>query len=259
MAAVPGLTVGHGDLIGLELLAELKRRGLVVVRLEAHPGAPLWEVAALAQEVVTAGLQPCFVLTTPEQVAVLPAGSLIDGGNEPDIKRFGWSVSSYVRFVDACLPVLVEHGHRMYVPVISNLNKRGFDFAKCLPWDRWPADVICGGFHRYAEPPLRTLAHPPSRTREEEIDRFRAIVGQTRALACTEVGYHTSIGAWTEDQAAENLAWERDFFTRMGVELVCAYGINDGPDRHDPEQNYGMRRIDGSWKPLLNAFTGVAV
>lgn len=250
MVAVPGLTVGHGDLIGLDLLAELKRRGVAVVRLEAKPLTPLWQVAALGQEVVEAGLQPCFIATQPEHLAVVPAGTLLEAANEPDIERFGWSVRSYIKFVDECIPVLREHQRRMYAGVVSNLNERGLRFLKRLPWERWPADVVGTSFHRYPESGGPLVAHPPSSCRAEEIDRLRAIVG-SRPLACTEVGYNTI--DFSEQEAADYLGWERKFFGSQGVELVCAYGINDatGPSAED---HYGFRRIDGTWKPQMKSF-----
>jgi hypothetical protein len=67
------------------------------------------------------------------------------------------------------------------------------------------------------------------------------------------VGYHNAPGGFSEEQTAENLTWERQFFSRHGFRIVSAYQINDGPS-DEAIDHYGFRRLDGTWKPVASVF-----
>jgi hypothetical protein len=123
-----------------------------------------------------------------------------------------------------------------------------------MPWHDYPEEICCS-IHRYPDGHSPQNPHQGWRSREAEVKTLRDIVGP-RPLACTEVGYHDGPGGWTEQQVADNMIWERNFFSQQGFEICSAYNINDGPaDDPAPISHYGFRRLDGSWKPVAFAFT----
>ncbi len=141
---------------------------------------------------------------------------------------------------------------------MSNLNKRGFDWLKSIPWEDIPNEVRCS-FHRYPETGKGpTAPHKGCRSRDDEMDKLRKIVGKDRGLAMTEFGYHTGTpGGYTPDQQAEYVAWEGQLAVKHGLEFLVAFQINDGaPDDRTPDSNFGYRNRDGSWKPHTAAFIG---
>jgi len=248
-----GLQCGFGDALGEETLGSIREQGFTIVRIDLQRADQV-KTAQLAQEVVDAGLQPLCIIRHAHQISVLPEGALIELGNEPDLAHFGWTLDSYLAEARRCVPVALESGHRLYLGAVSNLNKRGFKFLEQLPWQEWP-ETICCSIHRYPDGRLPTNAHTGCKSREHEVAKLRAIVGQ-RPLVVTEVGYHDGPGGWSEAKVAEYMAWERRFFSEQGFELVVAFQINDG-ERLDPstEAHFGFRRNpSGEWKPVSHAF-----
>jgi hypothetical protein len=247
MTATAGLQVGFGDPIG-PVLDELRVIGFTIIRLDLqHCDQPT--TAALAQEVIDAGLQPLCIIRRAEQMVVLPTGSLIELGNEPDLEHEGWTVDEYRRLADECVAIAIENSLRLYLGVVSNLNARGFNFLRQLPWATWPS-AICCSIHRYPDGDSPHNPHNGWASRDAEIETLKEIVG-ARPLACSEIGYHDD--KWTEAQVADNMAWERQFFGGHGFEIISGYNINDGPG-DEPIDHFGFRRLDGSWKPVAFAF-----
>ena len=254
MIATAGLQVGHGHAIGAGLLSELAAFPFPIIRIDLQENTQQ-DTMLFAQEVIDAGLQPLCIIRRAEQMLVLPHGSLIELGNEPDLEHFGWTLESYVAEAAECVPIAVELGLRLYLGVVSNLNRRGFTFLKRMPWASYPQQICCS-IHRYPEGNNPETPHFGWRSREAEVATLRNIVGSTRALACTEIGYHDGPGGSTEETVAANMVWERRFFSQQGFEIVSAYNINDGPaDDPAPIAHYGFRRLDGTWKPVAFAFT----
>jgi hypothetical protein len=255
MSAQAGLQAGFGDPLGVDTLTQIRDRGFTIVRIDLQD-VDQETTTALAQEVIDVGLQPLCIIRRPEQLHVLPEGSLAEAGNEPDLAKFGWTRASYLGFVDACIPLAIENDVRLYVGAVSNLNPRGFRFLDSMPWNGYPPDICCS-IHRYPDGSLPTNPHRGSLSRDHEIERLKCIVG-ARPLACTEVGYHDGISGWNERDVASHMAWERTFFSGHGFELVVGFQINDGPDKlsRDPEYHYGFRRHPSlEWKPVADAFT----
>ena len=68
-----------------------------------------------------------------------------------------------------------------------------------------------------------------------------------------EIGYNSR--DYSEAEVADNMAWERRFFSEYGVEIVGGFQVNDGLDPTDIEHCYGWRRGDTlDWKPVVRAF-----
>lgn len=253
MTAQAGLQCGFGEFLGEATLTSVREVGFTIVRIDLSQPDVVKNVA-LAQEVIDAGLQPLCIIRRAEQMTGLPAGALVECGNEPDIAKFGWTRESYLAEARRCVAVARETQHRLYLGVVSNLNKRGFAFLDSLPWREWPAEVCCS-VHRYPDGKSPFNAHSGFKSRGHEVARLREIVG-ARPLACSEVGYHDGPGGWTEAEVAQHLVWERRFFSTQGFELVSAFQINDGAAT-DPstEAHFGLRRLPSlEWKPSAAAF-----
>ncbi|HYB96205.1 MAG TPA: hypothetical protein VEC39_14635 [Vicinamibacterales bacterium] len=270
MSAAAGLQCGFGEFLGADTLAAVRAAGFSVVRLDLQgqgadgrplpDGLPLEKTALLAQEVVDQGLQPLCIIRRAEQMTVLPDGALVEFGNEPDLAKFGWTRESYLKEARRCVAIARETKRRLYLGVVSNLNKRGFDFLESLPWHEWPwiehdSQIACS-VHRYPDGRDPRNPHKGCKSREHEIAKLKAIVGP-RALALTEVGYSDGPGYWSECEVAAHMAWERQFFSAHGFELCVAFQLNDGPpENRTTEAHFGFRRYGtGEWKPVAKAFT----
>lgn len=253
-----GIQSGFGDPLGADTLRSIKEEGFTIVRLDCQESSDVW-TAALAQEVINEGLQPLVTVRRPEALRALPEGALAEFGNEPDLKaHFGWpTFESYWTPCQEAIRIALELNLRLYIGVVSNLNDRGFDFLKKIPWkDIDPR--ICVSIHRYPEKGKGpTAPHDRFTSRDAEVQKLRSIVGN-RPLACTEVGYHRGRDSgYSDEQVAEHLVWERQFFSTHGFDMVVVYQINDGPVGDTSALgNYGLRRHDGTWRPAARAFTG---
>ncbi|CAB4177296.1 hypothetical protein UFOVP998_6 [uncultured Caudovirales phage] len=256
MNAQAGLQCGFGDLLGGETLAAVRDQGFTIVRIDLQ-AADQAKTAQLAQEVIDAGLQPLCIVRRVEQLSVLPPGALVEAGNEPDIAKFGWSKRTYRDFADACVAEALARGQRLYVGVVSNLNRRGFDFLESMPWHHYPPEICCS-VHRYPDGRSPTNPHAGCKSREHEVAKLRAIVG-SRPLAVTEVGYHDGPGGWPELEVAAHMAWERRFFSEQGFEICVGFQLNDGrADDASTEAHFGFRRSPSlAWKPVSARFAGV--
>ena len=253
MSATAGLQVGHGHLIGAELLQELAAFPIPIIRIDLQECSQN-DTTLLAQEVLDAGLQPLCIIRRSEQMLKCPFGSLIELGNEPDLEHFNFPLDEYLQVAAECVPIAYDHNLHLYLGAVSNLNRRGFDFLRAIPWKHYSNQIRCS-IHRYPEGNNPDTPHWGFRSREDEIRMLRNIVGFRRGLACTEIGYHDGPDGSTEEEVAEKMVWERQFFSDEGFEVCSGYNINDGPPEDlEPIAHYGFRRYDGSWKPVADAF-----
>jgi hypothetical protein len=263
-----GLHVGFGSLIGGDLLAELRERGVQMVRSDyLHVQVPL-DIEYLINEVLDAGLVPLAVIR-PDQASWLP--SAVDVGpldveiwNEPDIgtpptmrmspAEYAFEVR-YARTLSGC--------HRLWTGVISNLDVDSLEWLKASIAAGWPEDVGVS-IHRY--PPNGGRPEHPQQgfgSREHEVDRLRAIIGD-RPFGVSEFGYHRGEQSlrqgwfgrkrwrWTPEEQAQFTAWEFEFWRAMGAAFACAYQINSGTGPGYLDQ-FGWRDADGAWLPVADA------
>ncbi len=235
----------QGVPVGRDRLAVMRANRLTVARIEAGP-----DPDAAAREVLDAGLRPFVICTTVDQARRLPAGVDAEWGNEPDIRGNGWTVERYVREGTEFLVVALERGLRPWVGAVSNLNDRGFNFLRQLPWSQLPPSVGCS-FHRYPE--SRPDEGHDGRTRDEEVAELKSII-DARPIAMSEMGYNSL--TFTRDQIVAAYAFEREFWTRHGCELAIAYQITDGRGT-SVEDHYGFHTVEGEWKrDIVAAWSG---
>jgi hypothetical protein len=252
-----GIVAGFGALIGRETLDELRARGFSVVRQDVQRLSPT-RVEVLAAELSEANITPLWIVGDSDVLEALPDGSLVEWGNEPDIGSM--PPADYAETLRLAYG-LADGRLRLSPGPISNLNERGLDFLRSIialvPEDM-PVAV-----HRYPRWPGPQRPHTGFGSRAAEVVALRSIIG-TRDLWMTETGYHTGRqrsgfwcwqqSAWTETQVVEFAAWERDFWRACGASIFCWYQLHDDPRLACAD--YGIRRADGTWKPVADVFEG---
>ncbi len=268
---ITGYQVGGGQLIAEDTLAQCAARGAKIARVQAFTAhvpktlTPPELTTQIAAQPLDHGMHPLVIILDPAQIDDIPDSEaiFIEAGNEPDLDKFGWTPGSYSDFVIACTQRLRALGrtNRLCVGSVSNLNRRGFDFLRTMPWREIPEDVICA-YHRYpanSDGPevghLRTL-FGGRKSRGAELQELRSIIGAGRPIAVSEMGYHEL--DFPEAKAAEFFAWERWYLKTTGHLFAVAYQVQDGPQAsNDYENHFGFRNLeDGTWKAQTAAWTG---
>lgn len=250
-----GLQTSFGNLIGAETYQQLAAFGYQMARIDAQ-GCTADDAALLAMEAVDAGLTPLIILKHPDQMALLPDGAEVEVLNEPDLN--GPDPAAYIllaRAFDAA-----ANGRPLWGPCASNLSKRGFDYLDATVSALPPSFRI--SLHRYSYGAFPSDAHPPAASREAEVDRLKRIIGD-RPFGLSESGFHQArqpqYGGWrknfrywditlSDQQQAENLIVDGQFWERHGAAFWVIFQIDDGPTGI-PEHQFGIRTFHGIWKP----------
>jgi hypothetical protein len=197
-------------------------------------------------------------------------GYLLEVGNEPDIAHDGYAsrpqdFAEAIRQVHAMVRSLGFEGD-IITGGVSNLNQRGLEYLQSmLSTTVVPRDVVLG-FHRYPEAGRGAVTpHKGFASRDDEFKALERIRGDRR-VACTEFGYHTAedrVGMFerrrrSDAEVVDSVRFDLDFFAPRGVLLAALYQLRDG-DRDVPEERYGIRRADGTLKPVADALLARAL
>lgn len=266
---IRGLQAGFGEMLGPSTLGALRALGVQLVRLDCQGASPM-ATGALVREVLEAGLVPYPIVREAAQLVHLPAGTNVELRNEPDLE--GPSPADYEGLVHQVASECARLGVHLWAGCVSNLNERGLRYLREAHVERWPAGV-CVSVHRYPNGDAPTTPHSGFRSREHEVETLHALIGQ-RPWGISEFGYHTADRAswldrllgrrrrWSDDQVAAMVAWEWDFWAAQGAAGAVLYQVNDGPSsvtaRPQALDTYGIRRLDGAWKPVAATFKGDA-
>lgn len=193
----------------------------------------------------------------------------IEIGNEPDLAHDHWKKhpERMAREFRRCYEVVREFSVDCPVltPCISNLDADSFDYLEKMLESGIPygADLA---FHRY--PRDRSVKTPQRgfRSRRQELSRLLQLAG-SRPLWLTETGMQEGPHGnpdepdsyLSEEEVAQ--AFEDEVGEWIGVpklQAVIWYGLNDGPNRKERLHNYGIRRVNGTWKqPITRRVTKV--
>lgn len=264
---IRGIQAGFGELLGAPTLTALRERGVQLVRLDCQASSPM-STGLLVREVLDAGLVPYPIIREAAQLAYLPAGTNVELMNEPDLN--GPSPADYEAAVQHVSRHAAGAGLRLWAGCVSNLNQRGFRYLREAGVERWPAEV-CVSVHRYPNGHSPVTPHSGFRSREDEVDVLLNLIGD-RPWGVSEFGFHqaarklswldrllgVSGRAWTDDQVAAMVAEEWAFWEGAGATGAVLYQINDGPSAGSAKpaalDTFGIRRLDGSWKPVADAF-----
>jgi len=111
------------------------------------------------------------------------------------------------------------------------------------------------GYHQYrSTPPEKPL--DGYKSRDDEFRTLRDVAGE-RKLWCTESGWSTAPHkggmfhrgfSYTDVEVLHFLREERELNKNFGAESFVVYQLNDGPDAHNDQDRFGIRKIDGALK-----------
>jgi hypothetical protein len=284
-----GINAGFGEPVQHEF-AFLSDLGFQLVRQDLFAKGDSSPVESLVGEFANQQLTPLFLIAggkisindgtrriEPHELAararrlVSAAGAagltsyLVEIGNEPDIAHEGYSQhpSDFGEALRQSHEALRLAGFTG--PIISggvaNLDDRGIGYLRSMLSTGVVPDDVVIGFHRY--PVTAKGPEAPERGSSSRDNEWRALkqVTGTRVLACTEFGYHTApdrvLGIFkthrTDQEAADGVMFDIRYFQERGVELAALFQINDGPDPNNFEHHFGIRRLDGTLKPVAIA------
>jgi len=165
----------------------------------------------------------------------------VEIGNEWDLKY------SPEQAKDCWLRCQAFLGPRMITGGISSLSDKAL---------AWASKALHSSFENVGFHPYRTTK-PPDRGVIDRINILKAMVPNAR-LWNTDCGWHTcksrtgcfSSVQFSEVQVAEFLQTDIRYHEEADVESYTVYQLNDGPNPcPDYESHFGIRRVDGSWKP----------
>jgi hypothetical protein len=285
-----GINAGFGDPIAHEfgLLAPL---GFRVVRQDIRPHFTDEHLRGLVAEFVGAPLTPLFLLggghidtplgtrVEPHEIAALGGrvvdeaarqgltGYWLEVGNEPDLAHIDYRSrpGDFAVAVQQAFDAVRAAGFAGPVVSggISNLSRASLTYLERMLVEGLPADVIVG-FHRYPKGLTPANAQDGFASRDAEWLELQRLANG-RAVACTELGHHTAPRKYllwgfiptrkrvSDVEVAEHVVFDLDFFRSRGCLLTAVYQLNDGPSGEVHHDRYGIRRLDGTLKPVAPA------
>ncbi|MGE3276713.1 MAG: hypothetical protein AB7O67_16500 [Vicinamibacterales bacterium] len=254
-----GLQAGFGDPIGVDTLKALRARLVDGVRLDVRGAASEAWVRALIGEAYSVGLEVLAIASLREMLW-LPAGTAVELENEPDLN--GPSATEYAERAREAIQIAHARGLRLWVGAVSNLNRRGLDYLAAVV-GAIPARGVGVTVHRYPHGSDAMTPHDGFASRDAEVAALRRIIGD-RPWGVSEFGYHTAprrrlawlpwwTTRWTDAEVGRFVAWEWAFWRRQGARFAVLYQLNDGPTEA-AEDRYGIRTVDGAWKPSACLF-----
>lgn len=218
-----------------QILQDLRRLGFQVARLDIQR-TDLPTALGMIEQTKVAGLLPLVIVRDAGQMLQLPADIDFELRNEPDIE--GPSAQTYRGLMHDM--ARVANGRRIWVGAVSNFHDRGFKYLRELG----PIpDNLGVSIHNYGDGQFAPT--------EQRYAKFISIIGQ-RPFIITEFGYPTA--DMSEEESATKIKREFEWWALHGARYSILYQLNDGPNKN--QESYGIRRLDGSWKPSAFIFSG---
>lgn len=246
------------------------------IRIGVHRSLHPWADAEAILAILTAGLQPLVIVRDAHQVLALEgiiSGCDVELWNEPDGTVDGhYQPGNYARMVSAFLAACQRVGAVPWIGAISNLHHSGLawlqEMLAAVSFRLAPAEAFGVSAHWYPVGRSRLNAHSGFSSRADEVEELKWIIGE-RPWGISEFGFHTApqllirwlprwrwnTWAWTDQQVADNIAQEWEFWRTQGANFCCLYQITDGQE-NIAEDRFGIRRCctdPFNWKP--SAFT----
>lgn len=196
---------------------------------------------------------------------------VLEIGNEPDLADPRWKKNpgELGRVFADCFAQAREIEPRLTVlcPSVSNLitdKGRGLRYLEKMA-PHLPPD--CGvAVHRYPEGSDPTTPHEGFRTRSEEVSALRELIGE-RDLWVTETGFSEWISderRVSEQHVADYMEADLEFWRTHGAVAAAVYQLNSGRWANEGSFDerrlaaYGIRTIEGTWKPLAERMPRIA-
>lgn len=240
---LPCLQVGFTAFVSQQDLDAVSRLGFKVVRHDVQ-GYEAVHINPLIDATRSAGMEPLLIVRDADQMRNLPNNIMVELRNEPDLE--GPDPVSYRNLMLEAALVAKNKEQTLYVGVVSNLNDRGFDYLKAI---REFPDNVRVSVHRYGDGTFQN-PHRGFSSRHAEYKWLKETVGN-RSIAVTEFGYPTS--DMSESDQAYRIQQEFEFWHGK-TDFTCLYQINDG---FRSNERYGIRRLDGTWKPSAHVVNNI--
>lgn len=233
-----GLQTHFDALVDPAILAPLAGWGWQYARVDVQR-VDTWTALRIIQQVKDAGLKPVAIVRDAGQMLQLPDDIDFELRNEPDLEGPTAQVYRGLMLDMARMAA----GRRVWVGAVSNFNQRGFDYLRAL--QPFP-DEVGISIHNYGDGQFA-----PSHARYAY---FIEIIGQ-KPFVITEFGYPTA--DMSEETSAALIRDEFEWWAQHGARFTILYQLNDGPN--PDTESYGIRRVDGTWKPSATALQGSQV
>lgn len=288
------LNAGFGDQLGDSTLGWIRDHGFSGIRQEVkqgdHARALLEEIDQSQLDALilvgggfmdwisfehTIGLARHVAIVANELGLVGSQRFAIEIGNEPDNSKADYkhAPALFARLVRECAASVWEAvpGATVISGGVMNTHEKALEYLEDASRAGFP-DGCHIGYHSYHTTTSPEKAHPGFRTRAHEFYRLREIVAG-RPMWCTEVGWHTypsQVPAkllpkrfwqtvhFNDDQVADFTEQELRLHRDAGAVCCAVFQLND----HDPASSYehrhGVRRLDGTAKPVAHRIRAIA-
>jgi len=246
------------------LLEGVETRGFTLARIDLRQFATVEIAREHIQHAVNLGLRVLGIVENAAHLAEVGAPmTYAELRNEPDFleKMDPWAYAVLVTpFVEAAR----ECGAAPCIGAIS--GTAGLDwFRQVLDYTN-PDPFVIRTWHRYPVGHSATAPQGGYATRDDEIDAWKALNGPGALWGVSEFGWHQApqrriswlpaygwnAWRWTDEEVLNNAAHEWAYWLSHGAQFACFYQITDGPT-DTREDRFGLRRVDGSWKPVAES------
>jgi hypothetical protein len=211
-----------------------------------------------------------------DQVGLVSAGRFaIEIGNEPDnsLAAYQQDPALFARLVRrsaediwAVVPqaIVISGG-------VMNTTMKGLDYLRRASQAGFP-DGCRIGYHCYHTTSTPDTPHDGFSSRQGEFDRLADIVSG-RPMWCTEVGWHTFPSRipgrffpfrpprtvqFNDDQVADFTERELRLHHIAGAVCAAVFQLNDQDPPSSFEHRHGIRRTDGTAKPVATRLRDIA-
>jgi hypothetical protein len=277
------LNAGFGEPLGHELLRTIADRGFAGIRQDIPtPNA----VRPLINEIAMAGIHAILLVNggkmdqPPEQVPGLAANVArlvrrlgienrvaIEVGNEPDASpHYANNPERFAHLVHASHAKIRTESRWVQIITggVTTTSNEALNYLAATVDFGIPEDCTIG-YHSYRTTREPEWAHKGFPSREAEFATLKEIADR-RPIANTEIGWHTApsvirYGCWglrkktvqfSDEQVADFAGREFYLNADAGAESLTWFQLNDGPDASSYEHRFGIRRQDGTWKPVAD-------
>jgi hypothetical protein len=260
------LNAGFGHALRLEQLLEIKALGFSGVRQDILSPADAGE---LVSETIVAKMPSLFICrsvaaaqATAKAIRLWPSQG-IEIGNEEDSKQTPRAY--YRQLIEMSTAIrLVNRDVQIWTAGLTAHDEKRLAWLEDVYTLGVPSDIGCC-VHGYAQKLPPGVPRPGFKSRAAEYAKIRSIIGPERKLAQSEIGYHTApfrvktgwftstTRQWTNEQVASFLQGELTIAKANGLLFSTIFQLNDGPDPLNHEHNFGLRGLNGAWKPQAAA------
>jgi hypothetical protein len=196
-----------------------------------------------------------------------PDPPALEIGNEPDIGVDSWKENPKLlgETFTECYATVREFTERSVVltPSVSNLNQRGLAYLGRMLARGLPEGAAIA-VHRYPNGRDPANPHLGFATRDAEVQELLRLAESTDVWV-TETGRSEGPDRvrvlfqpdlefrMTEDEVSAYMEAELRFWAGIPqVKAVTWYQLNSGSDPNNPLDHYGIRRVDGTFKPVAD-------